>query len=162
MRVFVAAFAAILLLPETIHSYEPAANRFVVVAQPLVRVVPSEPHLREWCGVEGQIEACTRFISYRLEAVCAPAGERWTMRATATFRPWIFLRNLAQLTHEHDHIGDVKRAVAAHGAALEGLSFASGDDCRQRSIQESARFGETMREFARRSNEQRHPVLRRR
>ena len=84
------------------------------------------------------------------------------MRATATFRPWIFLRNLAQLTHEREHIGDLQRSVAAHAAALEGLVFAAPEDCRARSVQESLRFGEVMRVFARQSNEARHPVLRRR
>ena len=146
----------ILLFPMTTLGYEEDANRFVIVLQPMVRLVPTQQHLLEWCGVEGNIEACTRFISYRLEASCAPAGAEWGLRATATFRPWIFLRNMAQLTHEREHIGDVQRYAAAHVAALEGLTFATADDCRQRSIQETASFAETMRAFAKRSNEERH------
>src|SRR5687768_9744854 len=103
MRVISTAVVMILLLPRTTFSYEPDANRFLVVADPLVRVVPTDEHLREWCGVDGRIEACTRFIAYRLETACAPAGEGWTMRAKATFRPWIFLLNLSQAAHEHEH-----------------------------------------------------------
>jgi hypothetical protein len=160
MRVIQMVLAAILLLPSRLQSYEPDASRFVVVADPLVRVVPTADHLREWCGVSGNIEACTRFIAFRLETTCVPAADQWAMRATATFRPWIFLRNLAQLTHEHDHIGDVQRSVAGHVAALEGLSFPAAEECRARSLQEATRFGELMRVFARESNETRHAVLR--
>lgn len=151
-----------LLLPTSVTGYEPDANEFVVVADPLLRVVPTDAHLREWCGVGGDLEACTRFIAFRLEATCAPSAEGWVMRATATFRPWIFLKNIAQLTHEREHIGDVQRSVAAHAAALEGLSFAGDEECRARSVQEAMRFGEVMRIFARQSNEARHPVLRKR
>jgi hypothetical protein len=148
--------ATIVLFPTILCGYEPAANRFVNVQTPMVRLVPTEKHLLEWCGVDGRIEACTRFISFRLEATCAPAGEKWTMAAAATFRPWIFLRNMAQLGHEHEHIRDVERMAADHAAALESLSFGSAGDCRQRSIQEATAFGETMRQFARRSNELHH------
>ena len=156
-------FLLILLLPAAARSYEPAATGFVTVADPLVRFVPTEKQLREWCGHPGDYEACTRFISFRLEATCAPAGEgeRWEMRAKATFRPWIFLRGATHLMHEQEHIRDVERFTAQHVAGLDAIAFRSGDDCRARSIHESARFSETMREFARRSNEERHPVLRR-
>jgi hypothetical protein len=127
----------------------------------MIRFVPTQKQLREWCGAPGDYEACTRFISFRLEATCAPAGERWEMSARATFRPWIFLRGATHLMHEHEHIRDVERFTAQHVAGLEALVFRNADDCRERSTLESARFGETMREFAGRSNDERHPVLRR-
>ena len=158
MRVL-SVFIVILLLPSAARSYEPDANGFVIVAPALIRSVPTRQHLREWCGAPGDYEACTRFISFRLEATCAPEADRWTMDAAATFRPWIFVRNAEHLMHEHEHIRDVERLTAQHVAGLEALSFTSADECRQRSIQEAARFGETMRDFARRSNEERHPVL---
>lgn len=157
MRVL-SVFIVILLLPSAVRGYEPDANEFVVVAQPLIRFVPTQQHLREWCGAPGDYEACTRFIGFRLEATCAPAGGRWTIAAAATFRPWIFVRGAEHLMHEHEHIRDVERFTAQHVAGLEALSFPSADECRQRSIQETSRFGEAMREFARRSNEERHPV----
>lgn len=158
MRVL-SVFMVMLLLPSAASSYEPDSNGFVAVAQPMIRFVPTQQHLREWCGAPGDYEACTRFISFRLEATCAPAADRWTIEAAATFRPWIFVRGAEHLTHEHEHIRDVERFTAQHVAGLEALSFSSGDECRQRSIQEASSFGETMRAFARRSNEERHPLL---
>jgi hypothetical protein len=152
-------FLVILLLPSIARSYEPAAIGFVIVAQPLIRYVPTQQHLRDWCGAPGEFEACTRFIGFRLEASCTPAGRQWIMEATATFRPWIFVRGSAHLAHEHEHIRDVERFTAEHVAGLRGLMFADADHCRQRSIHEAAQFGEAMRVFARRSNEERHPVL---
>lgn len=156
-------FLTILLLPVTARSYEPAATGFVTVADPLLRFVPSGKQLREWCGASGAYEACTRFISFRLEATCVPAeeGKTWGVSAKATFRPWIFLRGATYLMHEHEHIRDVERFTAQHVAVLEAIVFRTADDCRERSVHESARFSETMREFARRSNEERHPTLRR-
>ena len=158
MRVLVVALV-ILLLPSIARSYEPAAAGFVIVAQPLIRYVPTQQHLREWCGAPGEFEACTRFIGFRLESSCAPAGDQWTLEATAVFRPWIFVRGATHLAHEHEHIRDVERFTAEHVAGLRALAFAEADHCRQRSILEAARFGETMKVFARRSNEERHPVL---
>lgn len=158
MRVL-SVLIVILLLPSVARSYEPDANGFVVVAHPLIRFVPTQQHLREWCGAAGDYEACTRFISFRLESTCAPVADRWAMEAVATFRPWIFVRGAEHLMHEHEHIRDVERFTAQHVAGLEALWFTSGDECRQRSIQEASRFGETMRAFARRSNEERHPLL---
>ena len=149
----------ILLLPSIARSYEPAATGFVIVSQPLIRYVPTQQHLREWCGAPGEFEACTRFIGFRLEASCAPAGDHWVLEATAAFRPWIFVRGAAHLAHEHEHIRDVERFTAEHVAGLRALLFADPDHCRQRSIHEAARFGETMRVFARRSNEEHHPEL---
>lgn len=156
-------FPLILLLAIPARSYEPAATRFVLVASPLIRFVPTEKQLREWCGAPGAYEACTRFISFRLEGTCAPAGEGegWAMSAKATFRPWIFIRGAAHLMHEHEHVRDVERFTGQHVAGLEALEFRNADDCRARALHESASFGETMRGFARRSNEGRHPVLRR-
>jgi len=152
-------FLVILLLPSIARSYEPEANGFVIVAQPLIRYVPTQQHLREWCGAPGEFEACTRFIGFRLEASCGPAGDQWILDATATFRPWIFVKGSAHLAHEHEHIRDVERFTAEHVAGLRALLFADADHCRQRSIHEAARFGETMKAFARRSNEERHPAL---
>jgi hypothetical protein len=83
----------------------------------------------------------------------------WNLDATATFRPWIFVRGSTHLAHEHEHLRDVERFTAEHVAGLRALLFDDADHCRQRSVQEAARFGETMRVFARRSNEERHPSL---
>lgn len=118
-------------------------------ASPAQMTCPAS-HLRQPDPLQQLVES--RIAAQRFE-------HRWTIEAAATFRPWIFVRGAEHLTHEHEHIRDVERFTAQHVAGLEALSFPSGDACLQRSIQEASSFGETMRAFARRSNEERHPVL---
>ncbi len=130
----------------------------VTVEEPLLRVVPTIDHLRQWCAAEGSYDACTQFIAYRLEARCVPDGQQgWSMDAAARFRPWIFLYNLRQLSHEREHIGDVQRSAEELVAGLEHLRFASAEECEARALTERAAFGAAMRNFATASNAKRHP-----
>ena len=130
------------------------SGRFVLVAEPLLRVA-SPAALTEWCG-GGAVEACTRFVAYRLTATCAPSPGGWEMRALATFRPWIFVSGPEHLAHERDHIEDIRRSVASYAAALEALTFRDAAGCQARAVGETAAFEELMRLLARQSNEERH------
>lgn len=152
-RLFV---TAIILL----HCLPAAGGGGVNVEQPMMTLAATKDHLRQWCGVAGSYDACTRFIAYRLEASCAAGDGGWRIQATAKFRPWIFLRNLESLAHEHEHVRDVRRSVEVYLTGLQSLPFATEGDCRARALTETAAFGTTMRGYALASNLERHPTLR--
>src|SRR5687767_9145189 len=129
------------------------------VEAPLVQVVHSRDKLRIWCRVEGHYDACTTIIGFRLEATCVEKPDAWVMTASAKYRPWIFLQNLSRLSHEHEHLEDVSESVDSYLSGLEGLRFGTKQACQARVLDETTAFGTAMREFAIRSNLQRHPRL---
>src|SRR6476659_3980613 len=106
MRYRIAFLAAALasLCASAFASPDPA----VVVAKPLLKVMNNVQRLREVCTSDGDFDACTRFVAFRLNAVCARAGDGWSIEASATFRPWIFLYNMGSLSHEQLHIDDIR------------------------------------------------------
>jgi hypothetical protein len=130
----------------------------VSIATPLVKLAPSDARLHEWCAAEGPYDACTRFVAFRLDAHCASDGNTWRIDASATFRPWILLRNMRSLPHEYLHIGDVRDAVEALIAALDGSAFEDESQCRARALIEQSSFESHLRAFARASNDRRHPT----
>ena len=132
----------------------------VRVLEPITKIVTSAGELREVCGAAGKYDACTRMIAYRLEATCSPDGDAWRMDATASFRPWIFLERLQSLSHEHDHVRDIRRAAERHLLGLEALRFPTFEACTARSLAENRAFPGAMMQFALDSNLARHPQLR--
>ena len=130
----------------------------VRMGSPIRSLVPTMQHLRDQCGVTGTYDACTRFVAWKLEASCERDGEQWRIRATAAFTPWIVLYNIRQLSHELEHIKDVRQWTQAYAIALERLRFASDAECRARTLQESGGFEETIRGFAAASNVLHHPL----
>lgn len=141
-----------------LHCFAALGGQRVNVEQPMMTVAPTTDRLREWCGAGGSYDACTRFVAFRLEASCTAEGR---ITASARFRPWIILRNHQSLAHEHDHIGDVRRAVEVFLTGLESLETGSAEECRARVLAETASFGDTLRGYALASNLERHPILRR-
>lgn len=130
----------------------------IVLLPPKVSVV-SVDRLHEACGAQaGYYDACTRFIAYRLNASCLQRGEEFGIAASVTFRPWILLKNLHQLDHEYLHVGDIGRYAADYVTELERIAFKTQSQCEGEALQEMAKFGETMRGFALRSNRERHPL----
>lgn len=132
----------------------------VRVLPPLVRLVSSHAELRETCATEGKYDACTRMIGYRLEAACTRIDGGWTIDASATFQPYMFLQKLRFVTHENDHVQDIRRSIERHVAGLESLHFAALDACEARVLRERTGFGSLMSAFALESNLTRHPQLR--
>ena len=132
----------------------------VQVLEPMTKIVSSTAELEAACAGVGKYDACTRMIAYRIEAACTSDGGEWRMDATASFRPWIILRKLQSLSHEHEHVEDIRRAATRHILGLEDLRFGSAEECRARTLAENAGFAETMRQFALDSNLARHPQLR--
>ena len=132
----------------------------VRVLEPMTKIVTSAAELRAICGAPGKYDACTRMIAFRLEATCLPDGDAWRMDATASFRPWIVLERLQSLSHEHEHVEDIRRAAERHLLGLEELRFASFEACTARTLTENGEFGATMMRFALDSNLARHPSLR--
>jgi hypothetical protein len=137
-----------------------AAGDNVSVLTPLTKTTSSVDELRDLCQGPGRYDACTRMIAYRLEAHCAPRGDAWTLDATARFRPWIFLHNPQRLTHEKEHVEDIRRSAERYVLGLESLTFASRAACESRGLAERAAFEMNMAGFALESNLARHPQLR--
>ena len=146
------------LLCMLLHAVTASASQLTVEA-PLIKVVNSRVDLRELCRLEGHYDACTAFVGFRLEASCALEGDAWKVSASARFRPWIFLDNISRLSHEHEHIADVRQSLESHLAMLEGMRFGSEAACRAKILDESAAFGTAMRDWALRSNLEHHPRL---
>lgn len=148
-----AAFLFIVLYGATLAGAELHAEAAVI------KVVFPRDDLRTWCRIEGNYDACTTFVAFRLEATCVEEPGVWRMMSSATYRPLIFLKNLTRLAHEQEHLEDIFESVDSHLAGLERLRFDTIGGCQDKVLLESAAFGKTMREFARRSNLARHPRL---
>lgn len=131
----------------------------VIVGVPPTTLVPTAHHLRDHCVIDASYDACTRFVDYRLEATCAPDADGWSMHASATFTPAIFLYDMHQLAHEHDHIRDVETSLQEYLAAIEALRFTSEADCVQRTALEQQGFEKVLRAAAKKSNAMRHPLV---
>lgn len=131
----------------------------MVVGVPATTLVPAVGLLRDRCVIEGSYDACTRFVEYRLEASCVLDAEGWRVHASATFTPAIFLYDMHQLAHEHDHIRDVETSLQQYFGAIEALRFASEADCVQRTLVEQHAFERVLRAAARKSNAMRHPLI---
>ena len=143
-----------------LHSLTATAAEVVIQPQ-MTTLSPTAKHLRESCGAGGVYDACTRFVAYRLRATCTPEGQSWRIQAAATFRPWVFLRNMHSLTHEQEHVRDVRHSVEAHLGMLESMTFTSEAACQQTAFTEMGGFGARMRDFAAQSNAERHPLTHR-
>jgi hypothetical protein len=128
----------------------------VIVQTPTIRLVPLQT-VHNACGAAGEYDACTRFVAYRLDAVCT--GGR--VRATVTFRPLIFLYDIHQMTHEKLHIEDIRRFADAYVTDIEQKAFETDSQCCAEMFSAIGNFDATMRAFAERSNLERHPELRR-
>jgi hypothetical protein len=127
-----------------------------VVVEPVVVKLVSLDRVHDVCG-SGVLDACTRFVAYRLDAACDSHG---TLHASVTFRPMIFLYNIQQLTHEKLHIEDIRRFADAYVTDIEQKPFETESQCRDAATIAMDHFDATMQSFAVRSNLERHPLLR--
>jgi hypothetical protein len=100
-----------------------------------------------------------RRVEYRLEATCALDADGWRVHSSATITPAIFLYDMHQLAHEHDHIRDVETSLQQYLVAIEALRFASEADCVQRTLEEQHAFENVVRAAAKKSNAMRHPLV---
>jgi hypothetical protein len=149
MRVtFLSLIAAFIVLP--------IAGAGVVVEPAVVKLI-SLDRLHDVCGSDRELDACTRFVAYRLDASCDWHG---ALRASVTFRPMIFLYNIQELTHEKLHIEDIRRFADAYVTDIEQKPFETESQCRDAVTIAMDHFGATMQGFAVRSNLERHPLLR--
>lgn len=153
-----AVLAAFILLQCPVAAAAEGDN--VVVLAPLTKATASIRDLREACQGPGRYDACTRIVAVRLEAHCSVDGGAWTLDASATFRPFIFLHNIQRLTHEKEHIEDIRRSAERFVNGLESIRFESQGQCEARSLVEGAAFASQMGGFALESNLTRHPQLR--
>jgi hypothetical protein len=131
----------------------------VVVQPPATSIVSSLTRLHDICG-PGSFDACTRFVAYRLDVQCVTRSGEPAMNASVTFRPMIFVYNIRQLPHEMLHVDDVRLFASQYVNQIESVPLKSDQECQEQSIRLAAGFGDRIREFALRSNLERHPILR--
>ena len=136
-----------------------AAAQRVVVADPFIKIVSNGQMLRDVCASDVDFDACTRFVAYRLRTSCVLTNDRWTIDASATFKPWIVLHNLHSLSHEQLHIADVRTFIERYIDSLSRDPFEQRDACEASALTASSGFEATIRGFAVRSNALRHPNI---
>ena len=137
----------------------PILLQAVIVQPPATTLVSSLHNLHEICG-PGPFDACTRFVAYKLDVQCVTRDGAPAMNASVTIRPMIFLYNIRQLPHEMLHVEDVRRFSSQYAEEIASVALTSDAQCHEESMRLSAGFGDRVREFALRSNLERHPMLR--
>lgn len=152
-------FALIVLLSTTVADAVAETASRVAVQPAMTRLVRTPADLRQICQVDGDFDACTTFVAFRLDATCVEENSSWRIEAQATFRPWIIMFNIRQLPHEQEHIRDIRGFAESYVAGLSEVSYASREQCSAHSLAASESFGATMRVFASRSTSIRHPQI---
>lgn len=137
----------------------PSAKEKVEVTLPRLQFVRTEAELRRLCGVNERIDACTGFVAYRLSTSCASTEKGWSMTASARFTPYIVLRRRDAITHEMLHIRDVQRSLADFLVDLEQAAFTTQGLCEDAAARAASELPRLINEFARASNEKRHPGI---
>jgi len=146
-----------------LHCLAADARDRVTVEEPITSLAASDQQLREACGAQGNYDACTRFVAFRIDASCSTSAEGWQVTgATATFRPYILLRELHSLAHEYQHVDDLRHSIDRLLIEMEEARFDSEAGCLALVAREKGAFGATMQRFALESNLSRHPSLRKR
>ena len=128
----------------------------VIVQPPSTTIVSSLQRLHDICG-PGSFDACTRFVGYKLDVQCVTRNGAPAMNASVTFRPMIFLYNIRQLPHEMLHVEDLRHFSSLYADAIASVPYESDLECREESNRLTSGFGDRIREFALRSNIERHP-----
>jgi len=118
----------------------------VIVHTPIVKFVPLRI-VRAACGSDHEFEACTLFVSYRLDARCGAEKAE----ASIAFQPMIFIHDLHALHHENVHIEDIREYAAAYVSDIEQKRFESESQCRSELDLARTSLASTMRGFAERS-----------
>ena len=106
---------------------------------------------RTRCG-EKAIDACTRFIGYKLQARCVSYDGLWNMTGTAEFTPMILMVNTTRYRHELQHVADVKGLAERYLLDLENRSFTTRSSCEEEAALEKSQFKQRMQDFAAESN----------
>ena len=130
----------------------------VVVAAPRVVFVERSADLRELCGVNRSILACTRFVGYELSAKCTDDGA--AIIAAASFMPLMVVLARTEMSHEFLHVADVQKATEQYVLQLETHRYSSAAQCEGAASAAIREFPQRIQEFVRASNEKRHVHLR--
>lgn len=140
-------------LADIVQAGDPAD--VVSVRQPLTRLV-RRADIERSCGVRG-VAACTGFVGQRIACECEGAGDGWRIRARAQFIPVMILADATWVSHELEHIEDVREALEAHVERLQQRRFESWHECRIEAESHSTDFVSLMDRFKLESNARRHP-----
>ena len=128
---------------------------------PQVRIIETPPRLvlavtfKQMCG-DRAIDACTKFIGYRLDTRCVSGDGFWNMTGNAEFIPLILLKNPDRYRHERSHIDDVRRETERYLLDLERKTFSTRAACEEEAWNERTTFNKKLYDFAMESNRVRH------
>lgn len=106
---------------------------------------------RARCGAKA-IDACTRFIGYKLTARCTSNDGLWNIASAAEFTPMIMMVNTTRYRHELEHVQDVKTLAERYLLDLENRTFTTLSTCEQEATNERLLFKKRMQDFAEESN----------
>jgi len=141
----------------TIILPSPSGNH-VLAREPMVRLV-RRAEIPQRCGKGANVEACTAFVGQRLECACAITDGAWSIQSRAQFIPVMYVAGPVWVSHEREHVRDVRERVESHLLTLSLARFATQDDCNERATREEQGFAPMMDRFKLESNAAMHPRL---
>ena len=116
------------------------------IAPARVVITPSVILVKRECG-KSEL-GCTIFRGGTLRCECR-REQKWSMRATAMFVPYVYASSSIFLRHERLHIADLTSRIEAYGRHLTSAEYESQDECRDAARAEEAVFDARLRHFAR-------------
>lgn len=149
-------FSILLLVSSSSILRAEEAKEAVAVHEPIVEFV-RHADLQHACGSDTRVEACTAFVGQRLDCTCVPAGDEWKMVAHAQFIPVMYIDGPEHVSHERDHIEDIRLALEKYLGSLRILRFESAEDCRNAAELREATFLGVMDGLKVESQIARHP-----
>lgn len=128
----------------------------VVAKTRMIRLATTRA-LASRCGDHNKhVYACAQFVGQQLTASCSAGDGAWSIRPRADYVALVYIVDQKFIYHESLHMRDMEKAVTEHLVAIESLRFASAENCEAAAASANAELPIKMREFATRSNNQRH------
>jgi hypothetical protein len=146
---------ALLILSSRVIVLADSESHVVSVRQPLIKLV-NRSAVEPNCGIRG-VAACTAFVGERLDCHCEEQDGAWSIRPHAQFIPVMVISDATWVSHEREHVEDVREALEGHLEALQMRQFETSGECQRAAELEREGFRELMNRFKRESNAMRHP-----
>ena len=131
------------------------------ITKATVALVANPVALSKICNSKEYIFACTAFRDV-FSCSCQQVLQRWQLDVSVQVTPSIYLWKPEYLSHENDHIGDIRVAVLRYVHELDERGFASLEECSAVAQRETDGFHYLMDTFKEDSSAKRHPFYHRR
>ncbi|HEY3054568.1 MAG TPA: hypothetical protein VGK31_01415 [Thermoanaerobaculia bacterium] len=130
----------------------------VQIERARVVAVDTVSALRNRCGIDRPIRACTQFSAYSLDASCNSSDDGWSIRASAWIAPQMIVLAPEAMTHEYLHISDVRQSANDYLRVVSAQRYGTANQCEDAAAREIAAFGERIKISVQESNARRHPT----